>query len=143
MHEKLGSDTPATPDGRKAGFPLGDGSGPAQGRDTKGPTASILSATSWDHSPFIGGIAINMKFGKSFLKGKSQDKMVNLIRAFMERGGFELQINAVDRETLLAARREPEKYRNLVVRIGGYSDYFTRLSKGMQREILERTEHQI
>ena len=143
MHEKLGSVTPATPDGRKARFPLGDGSGPAQGRDTKGPTASILSATSWNHSPFIGGIAVNMKFGKSFFKDKSLDKTINLIRTFMERGGFELQINVVDRDTLLSAQREPEKYRNLAVRIGGYSDYFTRLSKGMRQEILERTEHQL
>jgi formate C-acetyltransferase len=143
MHERLGRDTPATPDGRKSGYPLGDGSGPAQGRDTRGPTASILSATSWDHSPFIGGIAVNMKFSKQYFTEEGGRKMISLIRTFMERGGFELQINAVDRETLIAARKEPEKYRNLVVRIGGYSDYFTSLSFEMQQEVLERTEHQL
>jgi formate C-acetyltransferase len=141
MHERLGKETPASPDGRRAGEALGDGSGPAQGREMKGPTASILSSTKWDHEPFIGGIAVNMKFGKRNFSGESLEKMIGVIRTFFARGGFELQVNVVDRDTLLAARAHPERYKDLVVRIGGYSDYFTSLPTAMQEEILQRTEH--
>ncbi|NLG24196.1 MAG: hypothetical protein GX558_02495 [Clostridiales bacterium] len=143
MHAELGKRTQATPDGRKAGFPLGDGSGPAQGRERNGPTASVLSSTSWPHERFIGGIAVNMKFSKALMSGEAIDKMVALVRAFMARGGFELQINAVDRQKLLEAQKNPDQYRDLVVRIGGYSDYFTNLSPEMQREVLLRTEHEL
>lgn len=143
MHERLGSLTGATPDGRCAGFPLGDGSGPAQGRERCGPTASILSSTKWDHAPFIGGIAVNMKFSRSLFKPESIGKMVALVRTFMARGGFELQINVVDRDVLLNAKRNPEQYEDLVVRIGGYSDYFVHLTPAMQDEVIQRTEHAI
>jgi formate C-acetyltransferase len=143
MHERLGRETPATPDGRVAGFPLGDGSGPCQGRERKGPTASVLSSTKWDHAPFIGGVAVNMKFSKSTLGPTSLETMASLIRVFMERGGFELQINVLDRALLEQACEHPEQYRDLVVRIGGYSDYFTRLSPEMRSEVILRTEHKI
>ena len=141
MHERLGTNTAATPDGRRSGFPLGDGSGPAQGREANGPTASILSSTKWKHSPFIGGIAVNLKFSKALLGKKSQENMHALVKTFMERGGFELQVNVVDRETLLKARENPEEYRDLVVRVGGYSDYFIHLSPAMQEEVIARTGH--
>ena len=140
-HERLGQQTMATPDGRLAGFPLADSVGAAQGRDKNGPTAAILSATCWDHTPFIGGIAVNLKFGKSQMSGEAATKMKALIKTFMERSGFELQINSIDREILLKAREDPEKYSDLLVRIGGYSDYFTRLSPKMQAEIIARAEH--
>ncbi|MDO9541114.1 MAG: pyruvate formate lyase family protein, partial [Kiritimatiellia bacterium] len=140
-HERLGQQTMATPDGRPAGFPLADSVGAAQGRDKNGPTAAILSATCWDHMPFLGGTALNLKFGKSQMTGEIATKLKALIKTFMERGGFELQINSVDRETLLKARDNPENYGDLLVRIGGYSDYFTRLSPKMQAEIIARTEH--
>ena len=143
MHERLGRETGATPDGRLAGFPLGDGSGPCQGREMCGPTASILSSTRWDHTELIGGVAVNMKFAKSSLGKNSIDVMSSLIKAYMKRGGFEIQINVVDREELELARQDPDSYRDLVVRIGGYSDYFTRLSPEMQAEIILRTEHNI
>ena len=143
MHEHFGRRTRATPDGRKAGFPLGDGSGPCQGREMAGPTASILSSTKWDHSELIGGVAVNMKFSKSSLGKQSLDVMKALIKVYMQRGGFEMQINVTDRETLEKARANPEAYRDLVVRIGGYSDYFTKLSPQMQDEIILRTEHDI
>lgn len=142
-HEIFGRETGATPDGRLAGFPLGDGSGPCQGREMMGPTASILSSTKWDHSPLIGGVAVNMKFAKSSLGSSSLDTMANLIKTFIARGGFEMQINVVDKETLLAARKNPENYRDLVVRIGGYSDYFVKLSDEMQQEVILRTAHEI
>jgi pyruvate-formate lyase len=143
MHEQMGSMTPASPDGRAKGFPLGDGSGPAQGREKKGPTASILSTTKWEHTPFIGGIAVNMKFGTKLLKGESLGKMLDLIKTFMERGGFEFQINVVDKDALIKAQKNPEEYRDLVVRIGGYSDYFIHLPPAMQEEIILRTQHEI
>ena len=141
MHEQLGKNTGATPDGRLAGQAFGDGSGPAQGREYQGPTASLLSATSWDHEPFLGGIAVNYKFDAKFFTGETRQKMKALLSAFLERGGFETQVNVVSAETLLAARKNPELYQDLVVRIGGYSDYFVRLSPRMQEEIIARTGH--
>ncbi len=143
MHEQFGRKTGATPDGRVAGFPLGDGSGPCQGRERRGPTASILSSTKWEHSSLIGGVAVNMKFSKSALGASSVAAMQALVEAFLSRGGFEMQINVTDREILERARENPDAYRDLVVRIGGYSDYFTRLSDQMQRELILRTEHRI
>lgn len=143
MHERFGTATGATPDGRLKGFPLGDGSGPCQGRELKGPTASILSATKWSHDKFIGGVAVNMKFSKRTMGENSLQIMMALIKAYIKRGGFEMQINVIDKAILERAIERPEEYRDLVVRIGGYSDYFTRLSKEMQQEILFRTEHTI
>jgi trans-4-hydroxy-L-proline dehydratase len=141
MHEVLGRQTGATPDGRKAGSPFADGCGPAQGREAAGPTAAILSTTSWDHSPMLGGLAYNMKFNRSlFRTGEGFGRLRDLVLTFLRRGGFETQINVVDAETLRAARRNPEAHRDLVVRIGGYTDYFTRLSPEMQDEVLLRTE---
>jgi formate C-acetyltransferase len=143
MHEQLGKETGATPDGRKAGVPFADGAGPAQGRECKGPTAAILSTTSWDQSPFIGGVAFNMKFNASLFSGSPEaaDALRDLILSYLRRGGFETQVNVVDRELLCKAREHPEAYRDLVVRIGGYTDYFTRLSTQMQDEVMMRTEY--
>ena len=142
MHEYFGRRTSASPDGRRAGFPLGDGSGPCQGREKNGPTASILSCTKWSHKELIGGVALNMKFSKSTFTAASCAKVAALIETYMRRGGFEIQVNVVDRETLLRAQAEPENYRDLVVRIGGYSDYFVKLSREMQAEVLLRTAHE-
>ena len=142
-HERFGRKTGATPDGRRAGFPLGDGSGPCQGREMNGPTASILSSTKWEHHELIGGVAVNMKFSKSTLGADSLSIMKSLIKVYMLRGGFELQINVTSKELLEKAIKDPEAYRDLIVRIGGYSDYFTRLSPEMQSEIILRTEHRI
>jgi len=143
MHERFGRQTGASPDGRKAGFPLGDGSGPCQGREKMGPTASILSSTKWSHKELIGGVAVNMKFTKKTFTQNSAEKVRSLIRAYMERGGFEIQINVVDYDTLVSAQQRPEEYKDLVVRIGGYSDYFVKLSPEMQAEVLLRTSHEV
>ena len=142
MHERLGSQCGSTPDGRKKGFPFADGGGPAQGREKKGPTSSILSATSWDHSFLIGGLAYNMKFsGELFNSPEAVKRLHALIITFLKRGGFETQINVVSREILEKAKKNPEQYRDLVVRIGGYTDYFTRLSPEMKEEVMLRTEY--
>ena len=143
MHERFGKATGATPDGRLAGFPLGDGSGPCQGRELNGPTASILSSTKWEHRELIGGVAVNMKFAKSLLGANSLGVMKSLIKCYMKRGGFEIQINVTDKELLQKAKDNPEEYRDLVVRIGGYSDYFVKLSPEMKEEIIMRTTHEI
>ena len=142
-HERFGRETGATLDGRSAGFPLGDGAGPCQGREMNGPTASILSSTKWEQYELIGGVAVNMKFAKSSLGANSLSVMQSLIKAFMIRGGFEIQINVTDREILEKAIKNPEDYRDLLVRIGGYSDYLTRISPQMQAEVLLRTTHNI
>jgi len=143
MHERLGRDTGATPDGRRAGFPFADGCGPAQGRESAGPTAAILSTTSWDHSRMIGGLAYNMKFNTSlFATRRGYDGLRQLILTFLRRGGFETQINVVDAEVLKQARRHPEQHRDLVVRVGGYTDYFVRMSEEMQDEVMLRTAYE-
>ena len=143
MHEWFGRRTTATPDGRKAGFPLGDGSGPCQGREMNGPTASVLSSTKWEHYKFIGGVAVNLKFSKASLGVNSLEVMKAIVKTYLLRGGFELQINMVDNEVLEKARIHPEEYRDLVVRIGGYSDYFVKLSPQMQEEVILRTAHHV
>ncbi|MBR4728544.1 MAG: hypothetical protein IK080_11715, partial [Clostridia bacterium] len=142
MHERFGRETGASPDGRRAGFPLGDGSGPCQGREKNGPTASILSSTKWSHKELIGGVAVNMKFSKKTFTADSCARVAALMLTYLRRGGFEIQVNVVDRDTLIKAQAEPEAYRDLVVRIGGYSDYFVKLSPQMQAEVLLRTAHE-
>ncbi|MBR6548672.1 MAG: formate C-acetyltransferase/glycerol dehydratase family glycyl radical enzyme, partial [Clostridia bacterium] len=101
------------------------------------------SSTKWDHAPLIGGVAVNMKFAKKSLGPNSVETMKNLVLTYLKRGGLEIQINVVDKETLEQARKTPELYQDLVVRIGGYSDYFVRLSDNMQKEVILRTEHEL
>ncbi len=142
MHEQLGRECGATPDGRRAGFPFADGCGAAQGREQAGPTAAVLSITSWDAAPLIGGAAFNMKFPASlFSDTAALQKLQNLVEIFLKRGGFETQINVLDHNQLRQAQLDPESYRDLVVRIGGYTDYFTRLTLEMQAEIILRTQY--
>lgn len=142
MHEQLGRECGATPDGRRAGFPFADGCGAAQGREHAGPTAAVSSVTSWDAAPLIGGAAFNMKFGASlFTTPGASQRLRDLAITFLKLGGFETQINVVDGRILREAQANPEAYRDLVVRIGGYTDYFTRLSPQMQAELIMRTEY--
>ena len=144
MHQRLGAQTCATPDGRKAGFPFADGAGPAQGRETFGPTTAIRSVTSWDHTPLVGGSAFNMKFSKAcFADAEAREKLLALIKTFIQQGGFETQINVVDPEVLIDADKHPEAYPDLLVRIGGYSDFFARLSPGMRKEVIMRTQNEL
>ena len=133
-HIGYGKETPASPDGRFACTPLGDGTNPVQGRDVKGPTAMLASTVSWDHGEFLGGIACNLELTPETAK---PEYVAALVKSYVPRG-MELQINVVDRQTLLDAKAHPESHRNLVVRIGGYSDYFTRLAPELQDEIIAR-----
>ena len=141
MHEHLGRVTGATADGRPAAFPLADGSGAAQGRERLGPTAALRSATKWDHRPMLGGVAVNLKFTPSQDRRGFVETLQTILEAFLRMGGFEVQVNVVDKETLLAAQVHPEQYGDLVVRVAGYSDYFVSLPPGMQHEVIMRTEH--
>ncbi len=140
-HASMGSEMGATYDGRRAGFSYSDGCGAVQGRDVSGPTAMIRSLTSWDQSRLLGGMVVNFKLAKSTLGIEKRRSMRALVRTFIERGGIELQVNAVDRDTLLDAEKNPEAHRDLLVRIGGYSDYFVRLSHALREELIARTEH--
>ena len=137
----LGAETGATPDGRLAFTPIADGVGPASGRDTHGPTATANSVAKLDHGIASNGTLFNQKFHPSALSGRDGlEKFVALIRAFFDQKGMHMQFNVVSREVLLDAQKHPENYRQLVVRVAGYSALFTTLSRSLQNDIINRTE---
>ena len=140
-HACMGSVMGATFDGRSKGKSYSDGCCPTQGRDVNGPTAMINSLTGWDQSDFLAGMVVNVKFSKSVFNESRKRQLADLICTFIKRGGIEIQINSVDRATLEDAIVHPEDHADLLVRIGGYSDYFVRLTPTMQEEIIERTEY--
>lgn len=136
----LGAQTGATPDGRLANTPIADGVGPASGRDNKGPTAAANSVAKLDHFIASNGTLFNQKFHPSALSGmKGLQNFASLIRGFFDEKGMHMQFNVVSRETLLDAQEHPENYRNLVVRVAGYSALFTTLSRSLQDDIINRT----
>lgn len=137
-----GSVVPATPDGRKAFTPLAEGSSPTSGSDTLGPTAVFKSVSKLPTNKIMGGVLLNQKLSPSALTNETQrQKLISIIRTFFETlKGWHVQYNIVSRETLLAAKKEPENYRDLVVRVAGYSAFFTTLSPDTQDDIIARTE---
>jgi formate C-acetyltransferase len=140
-HVYFGSITGATPDGRKAGLPLSEGISPVQGADRRGPTAVIRSASKMDHIK-TGGTLLNMKFSPSLVAGdEGLDKWANLVRSYFKLDGHHVQFNVVRADTLRKAQANPEDYRDLIVRVAGYSDYFCDLPAELQEEIIARTEH--
>ncbi len=142
IHSYFGEVTGATPDGRKAFTAFADGAGAAQGRETCGPTASILSTTKWSHKKVLGGLVQNIKFSESAISTESGRRvLLSLIETYLRRGGFEIQVNVVGAATLRDAQLHPENYPDLIVRVAGYSDYFTHLNPVMQAEVIARTEH--
>ncbi len=140
-HASRGEGMGATFDGRNKGKAYSDGCCPVQGRDTSGPTAMINSLTGWDQSDFLAGMVVNVKFAKRTFNANKRHLLVTMVETFMKRGGIEMQINSVDRKALEDARIHPEAHRDLIVRIGGYSDYFVRLSPTLQQEVIERAEY--
>ncbi len=141
VHVYFGQVTGATPDGRCAYTPLSEGISPVQGMDINGPTAVIKSAAKIDHLK-TGGTLLNQKFTPLFFTDENKIKqLANLIRAYFKMDGHHMQFNVISVETLRAAQRNPEKYRNLIVRVAGYSDYFNHLVPDLQDEIIRRTEH--
>jgi formate C-acetyltransferase len=140
-HIYFGSMVRATPDGRKAWEPVSEGVSPVQGADRHGPTAVIKSVAKMDQL-LAGGTLLNQKFSPSLLEGEEGiGNLAHLVRSYFRLDGHHIQLNVVTAETLRAAQAEPEKYRDLIVRVAGYSDYFCDLSKVLQNEIIARTEH--
>ena len=135
----------ATPNGRKAWMPLSDGSSPSHGSDRNGPTAVLLSqyqSTNWNAANRACRL-LNMKMAPKTVEGEEgTKKLVDLIRAFINLRVWHLQMNIINRETLVAAQKDPQKYKNLVVRIAGYSAYFVDLSPDLQNDLIDRTEQE-
>ena len=137
----LGAQTGATPDGRLAFTPVADGVSPSAGKDLNGPTAAANSVARLDHYIASNGTLFNMKFHPSALKGRSGlEAFCSLVRGYFDQKGSHVQFNVVSRETLRDAQAHPEKYKNLVVRVAGYSALFTTLSRSLQDDIINRTE---
>ena len=138
----LGAVVGALPDGRRKGQPLSEGGiSPCHGRNVSGPTATMKSVAKLDHVKVTNGSVLNMRFNPSALNGEANlRRFASLIRTFCETGGFLVQFNIVDAETLRAAQREPEKYKDLLVRVATYSAYFVELSPEMQEDVIGRTE---
>lgn len=137
----LGGQTGATPDGRYAHTPVADGVSPSAGKDVNGPTAAATSVSRLDHFIVSNGTLFNQKFHPSALAGREGlEKFVALIRSYFDQKGMHVQFNVVDRDTLLDAQKNPEKYKHLVVRVAGYSALFTTLSRSLQDDIIRRTE---
>ncbi|MCG8635223.1 MAG: formate C-acetyltransferase/glycerol dehydratase family glycyl radical enzyme, partial [Desulfobacterales bacterium] len=140
-HVYFGEVTGAMPDGRKKGKPLSEGISPVQGADCCGPTAVLNSAAKIDHLK-TGGTLLNQKFLPEFLEtDKGRTAVVHLIRSYFKMDGHHIQFNVVDEKTLRLAQKEPEQYRDLIVRVAGYSDYFINLTPALQEEIIHRTAH--
>jgi formate C-acetyltransferase len=137
----FGSVVGATPDGRHAWQPVSDGISPVQGTDRHGPTAVLRSAARLDHAR-CGGTLLNQKFTPELLEGEEGlARLVQLVRGYFALDGHHIQFNVVTAETLRDAQAHPEKHRDLIVRVAGYSDYFCDLTRPLQDEIVARTEH--
>lgn len=141
-HHAYGSRVGALPSGRLAWKSLADGSmSPAQGCDTNGPTAVIKSAGKIDQYPILATL-LNIKFHPTALRTRDDmTKLLALVKTYFDYGGKHIQFNVVDKQTLLDAQVHPELHRDLIVRVAGYSAYFTELDRGVQDEIIERSEH--
>jgi len=141
-HVYFGEVTGALPDGRKKGVPFSEGISPVQGADRCGPTAVLKSAAKIDHLK-TGGTLLNQKFLPDLLTdAKGCQALVHLIRSYFKMDGHHVQFNVVSETTLRDAQKHPENYRDLIVRVAGYSDYFVDLTEALQEEIIQRTAHQ-
>ena len=143
-HIPLGRIVGALPNGRKRGEPLSEGMSPTQGSDTQGPTSALLSVAFTKTTPYQEGGegVLNMKLSPQVVAGENGSNMLAaLIRTWCDLKLWHIQFNIINTATLKAARKEPDKYRNLLVRVAGYSAYFVELSKELQEEIICRTEH--
>jgi pyruvate formate-lyase/glycerol dehydratase family glycyl radical enzyme len=139
-HVVWGKLTWATPDGRRTGEPLSDGISPVQCMDTSGPAATLKSAARLDHRHSANGTLLNMKFHPRALEGGGKEKLMDLIKIYFDLDGMELQFNITSSDTLREAKKNPDAYRDLVVRIAGFSAYFVELYEGIQDDLIRRTE---
>ena len=141
-HVYFGQVTGALPDGKRAGETVSEGISPVQGADRRGPTAALNSAAKFDHIK-TGGTLLNQKLTPKLLADDAGiDHFVHLVRGYFSQDAHHIQFNVVTRETLLEARAHPEKHRDLIVRVAGYSDYFVNLTPELQEEIIRRTEQE-
>jgi len=141
-HMPAGKVVGASLDGRKAGEPLADSISPIHGREQRGPTAVLKSAATFDYSRVGNGALLNMKFSPSVLVGdEGTERMVAMLKTYRDLGGMEAQFNVISKETLRKAQQNPEKYRNLLVRVVGYSAFFVTLDRELQEDLIERTEY--
>ena len=137
-----GKVTGALPSGRLAGEPLSDAWSPSVGADKNGPTAIFKSAGKIDHVELLSGVTLNMRLDPEILKDESgMRRTMDLIRTFVDQKIFMVQINLISSETLRAAQKTPDKYRDVIVKVAGYSAYFVGLPKILQDSIISRTEH--
>jgi pyruvate formate-lyase/glycerol dehydratase family glycyl radical enzyme len=137
-----GREVAATPDGRKSREPLSDAASPAQGADKRGPTAVVHSITKPDYRKVSCGTVLNQKYSPEMFKNpEKRAKLLGLIKVYFSKGGQEIQINSVSREVLKDAMENPQNYKNLVVRVSGFSAFYITLDRAVQNDILERTEH--
>ena len=142
VHVYFGRMLGASADGRRAHQPLSEGISPVQGSDRHGPTAVVKSAAKIDHAR-TGGTLLNQKFNPQLLEDEEGiDNLTHLVRSYFSMDGHHIQMNVVTADTLRDAQQQPEKYRDLIVRVAGYSDYFCDLNPDLQNEIIRRTEHQ-
>jgi len=141
VHVYFGKVTGATPDGRDAGFPVSEGISPVQGMDRKGIAAVFRSVAKCDWNK-TGGALLNQKLTPDLFETEENLlKLAQLIRAFFRLGGHHVQFNVVSAQVLREAQKRPKDFQDLMVRVAGYSDYFVNLPKGLQEEIIARTEH--
>ena len=139
-HVYFGEVMIASPNGRLAHKPVSEGISPEKGADTKGPTAVIKSCSKMDHLS-TGGTLLNQKFAPAVVAGETGlDQMANLVRTYFNMDGHHIQFNVIDRETLIDAQKNPQDYKDLIVRVAGYSDHFHNLSRELQDEIIGRTD---
>ena len=139
-HVYFGDVILATPNGRKAHKPVSEGISPEKSADTNGPTAVIKSCAKMDHMATAGTL-LNQKFTPNVVAGEAGlNNMASLVRSYFAMDGHHIQFNVIDRQTLIEAQKHPEDYKDLIVRVAGYSDFFRNLDKPLQDEIIERTE---
>jgi hypothetical protein len=142
-HVYFGTRVGATPDARRAGLPISDGTSPAHGADRCGPTAVCRSLGKMDQVQ-SGGTLLNQRFLPHVLEGSNGvDRLAALVRTYFRLGGHHIQFNVVDTETLRVAQANPEQYRDLLVRVAGYSDYFVDIGRDLQEEIIRRTAQEV
>ncbi|MDO5443732.1 MAG: glycyl radical protein, partial [Bacteroidia bacterium] len=140
-HNYFGSVCGASVNGRFAHFAISDGTSPAHGSDSHGPTSVVKSLGKLDQTK-SGGTLLNVRFIPALMKREEDlKKFVSLIRTYFKLGGHHIQFNIVDTETLLDAQKHPDNYRDLLVRVAGYSDYFNDMTAQLQNEIIARTEN--
>jgi formate C-acetyltransferase len=142
-HVWRGEITGAMPNGRVGGTSFSDGIGPTQGKDTRGLTCMLNSVTSLDHSRLTGGCGFNVKIAPDFVAGpEGKARLKALLKTYLDRGGMQIQVNLVDQDALRDAQERPEEHRNLIVRVGGFCEYFCNLDRKLQDEVIARTAQQ-